>query len=260
MERLGVVMAPEPDDPDEAWGVLNPASARDRNGDVVPVPAARGRGQRVAGRARPGAVRRRTGRRPASSGSASRSSRRSRGSGTTAPPASRIPRITFVPTARAWVMTYTAYGPLGPKIALAAVARPRRLGAARPGVVLATSTALGARPQPVPEQGRGALPRARRRAGGAVLRAAAPADVGPRLDDRGEGEPLPPRARTDPRPGIWVSYVPADEVEADPRAAPAAAGPPAGGAPRAPRGRRSRSAPARRRCASTAAGCCCTTG
>ena len=33
----------------------------------------------------------------------------------------------------------------------------------------------------------------------------------------GEGEPLP-RGLEDPRPGIWVSYVPAAEVEADPSA------------------------------------------
>ena len=96
MQRLGVVMAPDPDDPGEAWGVLNPASARDRDGDVFLFPrlVAEGNESRV-GRAR--VLYDDGGRRAASSGSGWRSSPRSRGSETSAPPASRIPGSCFCP-------------------------------------------------------------------------------------------------------------------------------------------------------------------
>jgi beta-1,2-mannobiose phosphorylase / 1,2-beta-oligomannan phosphorylase len=52
LERLGVVMTPDPDDPGEAWGVLNPASAR-RDGEVFLFPrlVAEGNRSRI-GRAR----------------------------------------------------------------------------------------------------------------------------------------------------------------------------------------------------------------
>ena len=61
LTRLGVVMAPDPGDPNEAEGVLNPASGRDRTAAVPAAAAGRGR-QRLPGR--PGRDRDRTGRRP----------------------------------------------------------------------------------------------------------------------------------------------------------------------------------------------------
>jgi len=38
IERLGVIMEPDPNNPDEAWGVLNPAAARSRNGELYIFP------------------------------------------------------------------------------------------------------------------------------------------------------------------------------------------------------------------------------
>ena len=58
MERIGVLMTADPADPLEAWGVLNPASARGRDGDALPVPASRRRRQRVAHRPGAGDLRR----------------------------------------------------------------------------------------------------------------------------------------------------------------------------------------------------------
>ena len=82
-------------------------------------------------------------------------------------------------------MTYVAYGPLGPRLALAVSAdlrEWRRLGS---GAVRLPARPRH-RPEHVPQQGRGVLPRAgsgpARPAG---LRDAAPADVGPRLVPRG---------------------------------------------------------------------------
>ena len=84
-------------------------------------------------------------------------------------------------------MTYVAYGPLGPKPALAV------------STDLRTWTRLGPlhfeyqpdarhRPEPVPQQGHGVLPRAGARSGRrTVVRDAASADVGPRLVPRGRG-------------------------------------------------------------------------
>src|SRR5579872_3083094 len=37
LRRLGLIMQPEPDDPAEAWGVLNPASAR-KDGELFLFP------------------------------------------------------------------------------------------------------------------------------------------------------------------------------------------------------------------------------
>jgi beta-1,2-mannobiose phosphorylase / 1,2-beta-oligomannan phosphorylase len=38
LKRLGVVMEPQPGDPNEAWGVLNPAAARGLDGELYLFP------------------------------------------------------------------------------------------------------------------------------------------------------------------------------------------------------------------------------
>ena len=115
--RLGVVMAPDPDDPREAGGVCNPACARGPDGELYLFPrlVAEGNYSRV-GLARvrfdggvPAGVER--------LGVALEPEElweRHRGGGGV-----EDPRITFVPTLGRYVMTYTGWGPLGPRIALA---------------------------------------------------------------------------------------------------------------------------------------------
>ncbi|MDJ0333883.1 glycosidase [Salinibacterium sp. G-O1] len=118
VERLGAVMTPDPDDPREAEGVLNPASARDAEGTTWLFPRVVGGGNysRI-GRARlietdgvPTSV--------ARDGFALEPQlpfeKNARTAGT------EDPRITRIDAINMWVMTYAAYGPFGPRIALAA--------------------------------------------------------------------------------------------------------------------------------------------
>jgi predicted GH43/DUF377 family glycosyl hydrolase len=215
MERLGVVMTPEPGDPAEAWGVLNPASARSRDGEVFLFPrlVAEGNESRIGrsrvvydGNGRPTGVERLgVVLEPEESWERNR-----RTAGV------EDPRITFVSALDAWVMTYTAYGPLGPRIALA-LSRDLEAWERLGPVAYRYDEALGADlnlypnkdavlfPEPVPGP-----------AGRSYALLHRPMwDLGWLI--AGEGEPLP-RGLDDARPGIWVSYVPAAEVEADPRA------------------------------------------
>jgi len=115
--RLGVVLRPN-DDPLEAEGVLNPAAARTRDGKLLLYPrvVARGNVSRIA-------IAEATG-----SGDAPDFTRR----GYALLPEAQYevrdspggygcedPRVTFLPALDLYVMAYTAYGPEGPRIALA---------------------------------------------------------------------------------------------------------------------------------------------
>lgn len=215
MERLGVLMSPAAGEPAEAWGVLNPATAR-KGPDLYLFPrlVAEGNYSRI-GRARvifdaagiPVEVER---------------------LGVVLEPQEpwelhaggggvEDPRITFLPRLGRWLMTYTAYGPFGPRIGLAAstdLERWERLGpvsfAYDPG--LATDLNLYPNkdallfPEPVVDP-------SGNRAYAMLHRPAW--DLSPARP--GEGESLP-AGLADPRPGIWVSFVAADAVEADLRA------------------------------------------
>jgi predicted GH43/DUF377 family glycosyl hydrolase len=133
LRRLGLVMEPEPGNPLEAEGVLNPAAARGPDGQLYLFPrlVARGNYSRI-GIARvhfneagdPAGVER--------LGIALEPEadyeRRHDGTG-----GCEDPRITFVEPLRRYVMTYTAYSQDGPRIALAIsedLFRWRRLGLA----------------------------------------------------------------------------------------------------------------------------------
>jgi hypothetical protein len=119
LQRLGLVMEPEPGNPLEAEGVLNPATARGPDGQLYLFPrlVARGNYSRI-GMARvqfneagdPDGVER--------LGIALEPEadyeRRQDGSG-----GCEDPRITFVEPLKRYVMTYTAHSQRGPRIALA---------------------------------------------------------------------------------------------------------------------------------------------
>lgn len=133
LQRLGILMEPEPGNPQEIEGVLNPAVARAPDGELYLFPrlVARGNYSRIGiARVRfneagdPAGVER-LGialepeadyeRRPDSSGGC------------------EDPRITFVEPLRRYMMTYTAFSPRGPRIALAVsedLFRWQRLGLA----------------------------------------------------------------------------------------------------------------------------------
>ncbi|HEY8338950.1 MAG TPA: hypothetical protein VIK95_03715 [Egibacteraceae bacterium] len=216
LTRLGVVMTPDPDDPREAWGVLNPASARTPDGELWLYPrlVAEGNCSRVGlarvrvdddgtpvGVERLGVVLEPEEHWETHAG----------GGGV------EDPRITHLPELDRWVMTYTAYGPLGARIGMATSDDLRhweRLGPVtfayeprwRTDFNLYSNKDALWFPEPVP--GPDGQPSY------ALLHR-------PVWDlswvREGEGDVVPDGV-ADPRPGIWVSYVPADAVRRDVRA------------------------------------------
>jgi beta-1,2-mannobiose phosphorylase / 1,2-beta-oligomannan phosphorylase len=119
LQRLGMLMEPEPGNPQEIEGVLNPAAARGPDGELYLFPrlTARGNYSRIGiARVRfneagdPAGVER--------LGIALEPEadyeRRPDGSG-----GCEDPRITFVEPLQRYLMTYTAFSPRGPRIALA---------------------------------------------------------------------------------------------------------------------------------------------
>jgi predicted GH43/DUF377 family glycosyl hydrolase len=216
LERLGLVMEPRPGDAREVEGVLNPATARGRDGELYLFPrmVARGNFSRI-GRARvlfdeggkPSGVERlgvvlepdeAWEQNPATAGV-------------------EDPRITFVENLNTYVMVYAAYGPLGPRIGLAVspdLAKWERLGpvsfeyqpSLRTDVNLYPNKDAMFFPEPVPgPDGRPAYAMLHR----------------PMWDlswvSPSAGRPLPAGV-TDPRQSIWVSFAHADGALGDVRA------------------------------------------
>jgi beta-1,2-mannobiose phosphorylase / 1,2-beta-oligomannan phosphorylase len=136
LQRLGMVMEPEPGNPQEVEGVLNPAAVRGPDGELYLFPrlTARGNYSRIGiarvqfnGAGDPAGVER--------LGIALEPEadyeRRADGTG-----GCEDPRITFVEPFQCYIMTYTAFSPQGPRIALAIstdLFRWQRLGLARLG-------------------------------------------------------------------------------------------------------------------------------
>jgi beta-1,2-mannobiose phosphorylase / 1,2-beta-oligomannan phosphorylase len=215
LERLGVVMSPLAGEPTEALGVLNPATAR-HGAEVYLFPrlVAEGNYSRI-GRARvifnaagvPVDVER---------------------LGVVLEPREpwelhaggggvEDPRITYLPRLGRWLMTYIAYGPLGPRIGLAAssdLAHWDRLGP----VSFAYDPALATDLNLYPNKDALLFPEPVADPSGNPAYAMLHRPIWDLWFARpGEGEPLP-AGLADPRPGIWVSFVAAAAVEADLRA------------------------------------------
>ena len=216
LERLGVVMEPLPGEPREVEGVLNPASARGPDGDLYLFPrlVARGNFSRI-GRARvtfdksgkPSGVER--------LGVVLEPDEAWEQNPVTA--GVEDPRIVFIPSLKTYVMTYTAYGPLGPRIGLAVsrdLVKWRRLGPVSFTYEPSLKTDLNLYPnkdamffpEPVPgPNGRPAYAMLHRPMW----------NLSP--DSSAVGLPLPAGV-TDPRQSIWMSFVGADLVDRDLRA------------------------------------------
>lgn len=203
--RLGVVMDPDPTDPNEKLGVLNPGVAR--MGDrtyLLPRLVASGNESRVGlatvrfdDNGAPESVRRQ--------GVVLEPEESWERNAATA--GVEDPRVTFVSQLSTFVMTYCAYGPLGPRVALATstdLQNWQRLGP----VTFGYDPRLGADlnlycnkdavifPQPVPgPDGSPAWAMLHRPSWNL-------GEITPR-------ESLtPPPSVTDPRPSIWISYAP----------------------------------------------------
>lgn len=211
IQRLGTLMRPEPGNPWEAEGVLNPATAWvDGTLHLYPRLVSQGNVSRV-GHAivqieqdRPAGVQR--------MGVALEADRAwehgSQHGGV------EDPRITTIDAIGRHVMTYVAFGPLGPKPAVAVSddgIQWTRLGPLQFGYVDALDTDLNLFPnkdvvyfpEPVPDpDGRESI---------AVLHR-------PMWDfsfTRPDEPAVPPAMVPDARPGIWISYVPLEEVLRD---------------------------------------------
>lgn len=215
MERLGLLMSPVAGEPTEALGVLNPATARkDDEVHLFARLVAAGNYSRI-GHARvlfdtagiPVGVER--------LGMALEPREpwelHARGGGV------EDPRVTLVPRLDRWLMTYTAYGPFGPRIGIAAstdLERWERLGPVSFAYDPAQATDLNLYPNkdallfPEPVVGPGG-----RRAYAMLHRPIWDLSLGRPGEDASW-----PAGLADPRPGIWVSFADADEAEADLRA------------------------------------------
>ena len=212
LTRVGTVMVPDPDRAEEAEGVLNPASGYGPDGRLYLLPrvVAQGNYSRVGlaevllDEGVPVSVERR---------------------GIVLEPDEawehgadhggvEDPRVTWVPDLGVHIMTYVAYGPMGPRLALASsedLRSWRRLGPVLFGYEpdlqldfnLFPNKDAVFFPEPVPgPDGEHCWAMLHR----------------PMWDlgwiREGEGNVLPV-GLDDPRPGIWISYVPVDEVGKD---------------------------------------------
>ncbi|GAA0455389.1 hypothetical protein Ade02nite_04050 [Paractinoplanes deccanensis] len=212
MTRLGVIMAPDPGDTLEAEGVLNPASGRTPDGRLYLLPrlVAPGNVSRV-GLAE---VRLRDGvpvgvRREGVVLAPDEGWERGKNNAGV-----EDPRTTWVPSLGRHLMTYVAYGPLGPKLALAVSADLRtweRLGPVQFTYQKDLDTDLNLFPNKDAVFFPDVVPGPDGRPSYAMLHR-------PMWDlgwfRPGEGVHLP-AGISDERAGIWISYIPADLVQAD---------------------------------------------
>ena len=213
LTRLGVIMRADPDSPFEVEGVLNPASGRTADGRLWLLPrlVAEGNVSRVGlaevivengvpvGVRRDGVV-------LAPDAGWERSHEHA---------GVEDPRTTWIPSLGVHVMTYVAFGPFGPKPALAVsddLRKWRRLGPMHfdyqpdldADLNLFANKDVVWFPEPVPAPD------------GTLAYAVVHRPLWDLGFTRGGGtEVVMPAGVTDPRPGMWISYVPVATVKAD---------------------------------------------
>lgn len=213
LERRGVVMTPDPSDPREAWGVLNPAVVRGRDGEryLLPRMVAENNYSRI-GLCRvlgdddgdPVGVER--------LGVALEPElvweRNSVTGGV------EDPRITFIEALDAYIMTYAAYGPIGSRIGLAVsndAKAWRRLGP----VTFGYDRDLGADLNLYPNKDALWFPEPVPGSGGTPSLAMLHRPTWNLEEFATLGYDAAPPGLADSRPGIWVSFVALDAVAAD---------------------------------------------
>jgi len=212
LTRLGTLMTAEPGNPDEAEGVLNPAVARDRNGGVYLFPrlvgahnaSKIGRAQVLEAEGTPVAVRR--------EGIALEPDRGwehgARHGGI------EDPRITWIESLKRYVMTYVAFGPTGPRTAVA-VAEDldhwQRLGP----LLFDYDDDLDTDLNLFPNKDVVFFPEVVTAPDGVPSYAVLHRPMWD-LGFTSPNEPAPvPRGLVEHRPSIWISYVPAADVAGD---------------------------------------------
>ncbi len=208
VERLGVVMEGDPDDPNEAWGVLSPACARGRDGNLYLFPrVVADQNYSRIGLARvlfnefgdPKGVER--------MGYALEPTESYEQNASTA--GCEDPRVTYVRELDTYLMTYTAFTPFGPRIALAVssdLLSWRRLGLVKFGMSLGTEFDLFHNKDALifPEliadpNGRPAIALIHRPDYNLIV-------------PGGPDYTVLPRGVTEQRPSIWISYSPVERL------------------------------------------------
>jgi predicted GH43/DUF377 family glycosyl hydrolase len=209
LERRGVVMVGDPNNPDEAMGVLNPASCRDRAGDLILFPriVAAGNYSRI-GRAKvrftdgvPVGVERQ--------GYVLEPTEGFERNVDTA--GVEDARVTYLPALDRYVLTYTAFGPLGPRIALAISTDAhswRRLGP----VKFAYQPEYGMDFDLYPNKDAMLFPEPVRDPHGRLALAMIHRPDFNVYWWRNPPFPIAPRGIAELRPSIWVSYTPLEAV------------------------------------------------
>jgi len=211
LRRLGVLMAPRPGDPLEAEGVLNPASAWTPEGELMLFPrmVAAGNYSRI-GRARvllDGGVPTGVEREGVALEPERPWERGARHGGT------EDARITRVPALGLHLMTYVAFGPSGPRPALAVsedLLSWRRLGPLSFGY----DDALGVDLDLIPNKDVVFFPEPVMDPSGVPSLALLHRPMWERFGAPDEAV-LPPAVAPDGRASIWISYVPLADVERD---------------------------------------------
>ncbi len=210
IERLGVLMQADPQDSRESWGVLNPACARSRQGDLLLFPRVVG----DANRSRIGVARVLF----SDEGDPYSVERLGYALEPTEPyEVNRLtagcedPRISFIPELGIYLMAYVAYGPLGSRIAFAKsedLISWTRLGLAKfdPASGVEFDFYINKDALLFPELIRDPFGRL---CIGLIHR--------PDYDLSRDPPPYQvlPFGITDGRPGMWLSYCPVDRLESD---------------------------------------------
>ncbi len=213
--RLGTLMAPEEGNPAEAEGVLNPASGRDPEGNLWLFPRLVAAGNRSTIGVAKVVV---------EDGVPTHVERK----GTALAPdrgwehgddhgGVEDPRLTWVPSLGMHVMTYVAYGPTGPRPALAVssdLASWRRLGPILFDYVDELDTDLNL----FPNKDVVVFPEVVPGPGGEPCYAILHRPMWELSFVRGHQTSPLPAGTTDDRASIWISYVPAAAAQADVRA------------------------------------------
>lgn len=212
LSRVGILMSPEEGNPLEVEGVLNPATARDTNGDLYLFPRLVAAGNRsTVGKGRvliedgvPTSVERQ--------GivlQADRAWEHGQAYGGT-----EDPRITWIPSLGVHVMTYVAFGPTGPRPAIAVshdLSTWQRLGP----VLFDYDDDLDIDLNIFPNKDVVFFPEVVNDPSGVPSYAALHRPMWDLSFSKPDELTGPPRGIDDDRPGIWISYLPAAEVQRD---------------------------------------------
>jgi predicted GH43/DUF377 family glycosyl hydrolase len=212
IERLGILMEPDPNEPNEAEGVLNPATAWTKNGELLLFPrivaagnySRIGRAQVLLDGGRPSSVIRQ---------GVALQPQQSWESGT-GHGGTEDARITTIPSLDVHVMAYVAFGPTGPRPALA-VSRDLETWTRLGPVLFDYNDALNVDLNIFPNKDVVFFPDVVPGPDGTPSYAVLHRPMWELSFTRPDEHVSAPSVAPDNRASIWISYIPAADVQAD---------------------------------------------